>query len=208
MTRTTRLPTPRHSGAVATGRCSCLSWAVARVRRCGAVPGLAPGGRSAGDGLPDHPRSGRDGRLRHHRDRMAAARATGRDDVGRTGHGLTSRRPSGHPRDRLDGASAMLTLCSASVPSCSTSCSMGRASSPCGSRCGASWNPLYAAAYLLAMYGAIGSNSSAQNLLQLPLACRRWCWRLDDSRGFRPAAVSAASELADGDGQRRARLPS
>ena len=34
-------------------------------------------------------------------DRMAAARSTGRDHVGRTGHGLTSRRASGHPRDRL-----------------------------------------------------------------------------------------------------------
>ena len=37
--------------------------------------------------------------------------------------------------------------------------------------------PLYVAAYLLAMYGVIGANSSEQNLLSCPWPCRRWCWR-------------------------------
>ena len=51
--------------------------------------------------------------------------------------------------------------------------------------------PLYAAAYLLAMYGAIGGNSSAQNLLQLPLAVQEMVlavWMI--ARGFRPATAS------------------
>jgi hypothetical protein len=55
--------------------------------------------------------------------------------------------------------------------------------------------PLYAAAYLLAMYGAIDSNSSGQNLLQLPLGVQEMVlavWMI--VRGFRPAAVSVHGE--------------
>jgi hypothetical protein len=66
--------------------------------------------------------------------------------------------------------------------------------------------PLYAAAYLLAMYGTIGSNPSAQNLLQLPLGVQEMVlavWMI--ARGFRPPAVST---MPDTDGQRRAPLPS
>ena len=66
--------------------------------------------------------------------------------------------------------------------------------------------PLYAAAYLLAMYGTIGSNSSAQNLLQLPLGVQEMVlavWMI--ARGFRPPDVST---VPDTDGQRRAPLPS
>jgi hypothetical protein len=69
--------------------------------------------------------------------------------------------------------------------------------------------PLYAAAYLLAMYGTIGGNSSAQNLLQLPLGVQEMVlavWMI--ARGFRPAAVSTTPGLADEDGQTHARLPS
>jgi len=69
--------------------------------------------------------------------------------------------------------------------------------------------PLYAAAYLLAMYGTISSNSSEQNLLQLPLGAQEMVlavWMI--ARGFRPALVSTASERVDGDGQRNSRLPS
>jgi hypothetical protein len=63
--------------------------------------------------------------------------------------------------------------------------------------------PLYAAAYLLAMYGAISGNSSAQSLLQLPLGVQEMVlavWMI--ARGFRPAAVSTRSELANANGQR------
>ena len=59
----------------------------------------------------------------------------------------------------------------------------------------ASWGligvPLYAAAYLLAMYGVVGINSSEVNLLSLPLAVQEMVlavWMI--ARGFRPAAVS------------------
>ena len=51
--------------------------------------------------------------------------------------------------------------------------------------------PLYAGAYLLAMYGTIGGNSSAQNVLQLPVFVQEMVlavWMI--ARGFRPAAVS------------------
>lgn len=51
--------------------------------------------------------------------------------------------------------------------------------------------PLYAAAYLLAMYGTIGSNSSTQNLLQVPLGVQEMVlavWMI--ARGFHPAVVS------------------
>ena len=60
--------------------------------------------------------------------------------------------------------------------------------------------PLYAAAYLLAMYGTISSNSSEQNLLQLPLGVQEMVlavWMI--ARGFRPALASTASELAVAD---------
>lgn len=51
--------------------------------------------------------------------------------------------------------------------------------------------PLYAAAYLLAMYGTVGGNSPEQNLLQLPLGVQEMVlavWMI--ARGFRPVAVT------------------
>lgn len=64
----------------------------------------------------------------------------------------------------------------------------------------ASWGligtPLYAAAYLLALYGVVGINSSAVNLLSLPLAVQEMVlavWMI--ARGFRPAAVSNGPEF-------------
>ena len=64
----------------------------------------------------------------------------------------------------------------------------------------ASWGligvPLYIAAYLLAMYGVVGINSSEVNLLSLPLAVQEMVlavWMI--ARGFRPAAVSNTPEV-------------
>jgi hypothetical protein len=63
----------------------------------------------------------------------------------------------------------------------------------------ASWGllgvPLYAAAYLMAMYGVVGINSSAVNLLTLPLAVQEMVlavWMI--ARGFRPAAHSSTPQ--------------
>jgi len=59
--------------------------------------------------------------------------------------------------------------------------------------------PFYAAADLLAMYAVIGAASPAQVVMFMPLALQEMvlaAWMI--ARGFRPAAVSTTSELADG----------
>ncbi|HEX7717817.1 MAG TPA: DUF4386 domain-containing protein [Marmoricola sp.] len=56
--------------------------------------------------------------------------------------------------------------------------------------------PFYVAAYLLAMYGVIGPNSTELNLLVIPLAVQEMVlaiWMI--ARGFRPAAAPTTSEL-------------
>src|SRR4029079_15575457 len=59
--------------------------------------------------------------------------------------------------------------------------------------------PFYAAADVLAVYGVIGVDSTAQSLLFAPIFVQEMvlaAWMI--ARGFRPAAVSTAPELADG----------
>jgi hypothetical protein len=56
--------------------------------------------------------------------------------------------------------------------------------------------PLYVAAYLLALYGAVGINSAEVNLLCLPLAVQEMVlavWMI--ARGFRPMAATGTSEV-------------
>ena len=56
--------------------------------------------------------------------------------------------------------------------------------------------PFYVAADLLAMYAVIGTNSTEQTLLFMPLAVQEMVlavWMI--ARGFRPAVVSSTSEL-------------
>jgi hypothetical protein len=55
--------------------------------------------------------------------------------------------------------------------------------------------PLYVTAYVLAMYGVIGTDSAAQTALYTPLALQEMVlavWMI--ARGFRPAAVPPAAE--------------
>ena len=66
--------------------------------------------------------------------------------------------------------------------------------------------PLYVAAYLLAMYGTVGINSAAVNLLSMPLAVQEMVlavWMI--ARGFRPAAAPYAPAALSGQAHRATR---
>ncbi len=108
--RASAAPPARRDGRAARAR----HGAVARVRPGGALPGAAPGGRSAGDRLPDRGRSGRDGRATSSSRQRGCCSSTGRGHVGRTGHGVTRRRASGQPRidpDAVESRRSTLVIC-------------------------------------------------------------------------------------------------
>ena len=96
-------------------------------------------------------------------------RATGRGDVGRTRHGTPAGMRLGNLAIILTPPAPCSRSCSALVPSSSTSCSTRSRIVP---HWIALWGlvgiPFYVAADVLAVYGVIAVNSTAQNLLFRP----------------------------------------